>query len=482
MRLRVEKLQELIKQEVSKMLLKEIKDPRIGFVTVTDVEMTGDLREAKIFVSIMGNEEQIKNSWEGLQSSIGFVRREIGHRIRLRFTPYVSFAIDKSLDYGEHIQKLLLQIEKEDQARAEASKTIGSTVGAAIAMILFLLCSLIMPVRTEAAEKELILLDSDMIDMFDDGVAMMMLAKAPNIKLLGVTTSTGNDWAQNGTASAIRQLEGIGVSDVPVIEGTTPKAIRKRLANLSNEIDQFGYGFDQHIGAAATPEPSDWRTAYRQNYNDEPKLETLNASAVDFIILMVRAHPNEITFIEIGPCTNLAAAIKKAPDIIPMIKRVVYMGGAFFQNGNVTPAAEFNIWFDPTAAKECIRAELKEQIFVPLDACEKVTIHRSDYNDWQRKINSKILVDMMKSRATAEFSGSERRFIWDVLAAAIVIDPTLILDDETMPVDVNDVYSPSYGETLAYRTAPRGTQTARIIMSVDQFKLRNMLDKFFSSI
>lgn len=115
MKLRVEKLQELIKQEVSKMLLKEIKDPRIGFVTVTDVEMTGDLREAKIFVSIMGNEEQVKNSWAGLQSALGFVRREIGHRIRLRFTPFVSFAIDKSLDYGEHIQKLLLQIEREQQ-------------------------------------------------------------------------------------------------------------------------------------------------------------------------------------------------------------------------------------------------------------------------------------------------------------------------------------------------------------------------------
>ena len=111
--LRVEKLQELIKQEMSKMLLKEIKDPRIGFVTVTGVEMTGDLREAKIYVSIMGNEEQIQSSLEGLQSALGFVRREIGKRIRLRFTPEISFALDKSLDYGEHIQKLLLKIEKE---------------------------------------------------------------------------------------------------------------------------------------------------------------------------------------------------------------------------------------------------------------------------------------------------------------------------------------------------------------------------------
>ena len=109
--LRIEKLQELIKQEMSKMLLKELKDPRIGFVTVTDVEMTGDLREAKIYVSVMGGAEQVKSSLEGLNSALGFVRREIGQRIQLRFTPEISFALDTSLDYGDHIQKLLLQVE-----------------------------------------------------------------------------------------------------------------------------------------------------------------------------------------------------------------------------------------------------------------------------------------------------------------------------------------------------------------------------------
>lgn len=122
--LRIEKLQELIKQEVSKMLLYDIKDPRIGFVTVTEVEMTGDLREAKIYVSIMGNDEQIKNSMEGLQSALGFVRREIGKRIRLRFTPEISFAPDKSLDYSEHIQKLLLKIERERDT-LENNVTVG---------------------------------------------------------------------------------------------------------------------------------------------------------------------------------------------------------------------------------------------------------------------------------------------------------------------------------------------------------------------
>ena len=117
--LRVEKLQELIKQEVGKILLMDIKDSRIGFVTVTGVEMTGDLREAKIYVSIMGNDEQIKSSWEGLHSALGFIRREIGKRIKIRFTPEISFALDKSRDYSEHIQKLLLKIKSEEGDKLE---------------------------------------------------------------------------------------------------------------------------------------------------------------------------------------------------------------------------------------------------------------------------------------------------------------------------------------------------------------------------
>ena len=119
--LRIEKLQELIKQEMSKMLINDLKDPRIGFVTVTGVEMTGDLRAAKIFVSIMGGTDQVKSSLDGLNSALGFVRREIGQRVRLRFTPEISFALDTSLNYGEHIQKLLLQVEgnaHDDNAQA----------------------------------------------------------------------------------------------------------------------------------------------------------------------------------------------------------------------------------------------------------------------------------------------------------------------------------------------------------------------------
>ncbi len=120
--LRVEKVQEFIKKEASEIILRELKDPRIGFVTVTGVECTGDLREAKIYVSIMGSEQQIKDSWQGLQSSLGFIRREIGKRIRLRFTPEISFELDKSLDYSAHIQELLIKIHKEEESRTDGQK------------------------------------------------------------------------------------------------------------------------------------------------------------------------------------------------------------------------------------------------------------------------------------------------------------------------------------------------------------------------
>lgn len=120
--LRVEKVQELMKQEVSKIILRELKDPRIGFVTVTSVECTGDLREAKIYVSLMGNEQQVKDCWAGLTSSLGYIRREIGKRIRLRFTPEISLAIDKSLDYSAHIQELLLKIKAEEAAKDTQAK------------------------------------------------------------------------------------------------------------------------------------------------------------------------------------------------------------------------------------------------------------------------------------------------------------------------------------------------------------------------
>ncbi len=112
--LRVRKVQEFIKQEVSQMLLHDLKDPRLGFVTVTEVKVTGDLREAKIYVSLFGKDKDKKASLEALNKSRGFIRRELGQRLKIYYTPELSFEEDTSLDYGMHIDSLLKKVHKEE--------------------------------------------------------------------------------------------------------------------------------------------------------------------------------------------------------------------------------------------------------------------------------------------------------------------------------------------------------------------------------
>jgi len=106
---RVSRVSSLIKREVSQMLLHEIKDDRVGtgMVSVTEVEVSGDLQHAKIFVSIYGSPEAKASTMEGLHSAAPFVRRELGQRMRLRRTPEVSFLEDFSLERGDKILNLL---------------------------------------------------------------------------------------------------------------------------------------------------------------------------------------------------------------------------------------------------------------------------------------------------------------------------------------------------------------------------------------
>ena len=94
--LRVRKMQEFIKQEVGNMLLRELKDPRLGFVTVTGVKLTGDLREATVYVSLFGQEEERKESLMVLNKSKGFIRKELGTRLKVYYTPEISFLFGRT--------------------------------------------------------------------------------------------------------------------------------------------------------------------------------------------------------------------------------------------------------------------------------------------------------------------------------------------------------------------------------------------------
>lgn len=105
---------DLLQKEISSIILQELKDPRLGFVTVTGVSVSDDLRNARIFVSVLGSHDEIQQTFDGLQSATGFIRNCIGKRVRLRYVPELSFRLDESVSYGAHIEELLRNLKSEN--------------------------------------------------------------------------------------------------------------------------------------------------------------------------------------------------------------------------------------------------------------------------------------------------------------------------------------------------------------------------------
>ena len=332
----------------------------------------------------------------------------------------------------------------------------------------------------QAAEREKVLLDTDMVECFDDGIAMTLLANAPNVELVGVTTLSGNSWVEQGTAYAIRQLEIEKATHVPVAQGLQLPLRPQRHDLFGTERRLVGRGHDLWIGSFGFPRPTSWQTFYEQRYDRNPSFAPVDKHAVNFIIDTVRANPGQITIANIGPCGNLALAVRMAPDIVPLIKRVIYMGGAFFQQGNITPAAEFNWYFDPEAARIALRSPFREQIILGLDVCEKVVFRKEHYDRLIKTLGASPMAELLNGTFVGQSFGKNPDFthyVWDVLVSAVIIDPTLITKEVTRFVDINDQWGLSYGQSLAYaEDAPAGAQKARIVLEVDEDRFWDMLN------
>ena len=108
---RADRVADLLKAEISQMLCTEVKDPHIGFITITDVEVSRDLQLAKVFYTILGDERQLSESSDALQRVLPFIKRQLGKRLRMRFIPDILFRYDHSLDYGTKIDTILDQLK-----------------------------------------------------------------------------------------------------------------------------------------------------------------------------------------------------------------------------------------------------------------------------------------------------------------------------------------------------------------------------------
>lgn len=300
---------------------------------------------------------------------------------------------------------------------------------------------------------EKVIFDTDFKMFSDDAYALAILANSGEVNILGATVVPGNVWQNEGIAYILRFLEIINHPEIPVAIGAYEPLMGNRQAVLGAE--ELLWGGSIYIGAYSRPEPKTYTNLGK--FSEEPyggysKNRPINIGSVDFIASEIYNNPNEVTIFALGPCTNIALFVREYPYLVPLVKKIIYMGGAFDIPGNTTPAAEFNVWFDPEAAKICLRAPFKEQMIVPLDVCDKVLYTINEYN---RIVDGPQtpLVKMFEDIHGPIFDKNPdyQSFVWDSITAAIFLQPNIITQIEERYVDVDTSYGPDYGKTLGYK-------------------------------
>ena len=325
-------------------------------------------------------------------------------------------------------------------------------------------------VSAHAAEK--VIFDTDFNTMGDDGQAFVMLSQAMaegKVDVLGVSVVSGNQWLDQEVADALRAVERMGVADkVKVYAGAVDPLVHD-VDTYQLEAQLFGKGY---AGAWRKPRPTEADlVAPPDGFAKGTKTESTHA--VQFIVDTVKANPGEVTILAVGPLTNLALAFRMHPEIVPMVKRIVYMGGAIDVPGNVTPAAEFNWWFDPEAARIVLREPI-EHVIIPLDVTNTAKFDKAVYD--RISGSGTAVADMFAATYKRRFDSDPKAVaeVWDTLAAAYVLDPTIATDVREMAVDMDVVFGPNYGRSLGYyKNPPVGVQNAKVVFGID-------LDRFWA--
>jgi ribosome-binding factor A len=119
---RVDRISHLIKREVADMLRREVKDPRIGMVSITEVKLSKDLRYAHIYYSVIGEEKAVSDSTMGLKRATGFIQRQLGHRLSLRYAPIIDFRFDSSLEQGSRMEKIIHDLSLDADSVTETDR------------------------------------------------------------------------------------------------------------------------------------------------------------------------------------------------------------------------------------------------------------------------------------------------------------------------------------------------------------------------
>jgi inosine-uridine nucleoside N-ribohydrolase len=263
----------------------------------------------------------------------------------------------------------------------------------------------------------------------DDALALLFAMRSPELKIEGITPVAGNVPLGLTLPNALRMVEVAGRTDIPVAAGAKTPLVR-RLVTAAYVHGENG------LGGAVFP---------------EPKIQPVPQPAAEFIRQTVRKYPGEVTLITIGPLTNIATALNSDPELKGLVPNLVMMGGSL-SGGNITPAAEFNIYVDPEAARIVFQSGIPLTM-VGLDVTRKTGLTEQHVRRLEAGENpvcqaaAKIARNVMIHHRERGFATDPN--MHDSLAVAAFLDPSLLKFQEYY-VDVETAGELTAGETLGY--------------------------------
>lgn len=280
------------------------------------------------------------------------------------------------------------------------------------------------------AKRKMIL---DLDTGVDDALAIAYALADPEVDLIGIVSSYGNNLLDVCAENSLKLLELLGHTDIPVFKGLPHSCTTDHFDVMQVSKDIHG---DNGIGDVELPAPS--RALEEQ-------------SGVDFYIEAAHKYGKDLIIIPTGPMTNLAAALKKDPEIADLIGNVTFMGGALTVEGNVTPVAEANINQDPKAADEVMKSNLPLTM-VGLDVTLRTLLTKNETKQWRElgTASGKAFADITDFYIDAYYNlDIDKRgcALHDPLAVGVGIDPSFV---STISLFMKVVYQegPYYGRTI----------------------------------
>lgn len=299
----------------------------------------------------------------------------------------------------------------------------------------------------------------------DDALALLYASASPEADLIAATCVMGNVTTAQSVRNTLAVLELAGRTEVEVARGAERPLVR------DHQVFPVVHG-EEGLGRADLPPAS-------SAPSDRP--------APRLIVETARQRPGEVILVAVGPLTNIALALSEEPELPRLLNRFVLMGGAFAQRGNVTPAAEANVWVDPEAAQAVFRGfagvpEDRLPVCVGLDVTEQVTLTKQDLDEMCEPAQGSAVARFLRDAAAfyidfyATWGGVEGAAMHDPLAVAVALDPSMV-DLRTTRVEVETDGRWTRGETvpdlLGIRRTPWAGEwepddNARIALAVDE--------------